>query len=122
MSKARPHPGQPDENPPRTCDAPRTMHRPFRVLGVQQIALGGLDRKRLRGLWVDLLGLAPHSTFRSEKENVDEEILTLGRGLGEVELDLMQPIDPEKSPKVHLPPLNHLGLWIDDLKKAVEFL
>ncbi|KAL3897494.1 MAG: hypothetical protein SGARI_006904 [Bacillariaceae sp.] len=34
----------------------------------------------------------------------------------------MRPIDPEKSPKVHVPPLNHLGLWIDDLEKAVEWM
>ncbi len=30
--------------------------RPFRILGVQQIAIGGEDKHRLRSLWVDLLG------------------------------------------------------------------
>jgi len=34
----------------------------------------------------------------------------------------MQPIDPEKRPKVHDPALNHVGLWIDDLQAAVEWL
>lgn len=34
----------------------------------------------------------------------------------------MQPIDPEKSPKVHVPPLNHIGLWVDDLAACVEYL
>ena len=34
----------------------------------------------------------------------------------------MAPIDPEKSPKVHIPSLNHIGLWIDDLPKAVAYL
>jgi lactoylglutathione lyase len=34
----------------------------------------------------------------------------------------MQPIDPNKSPKVHEPKLNHIGLWIDDLEKCVEYL
>lgn len=34
----------------------------------------------------------------------------------------MQPIDPEKSPKVHQPALNHIGLWVDDLQSAVDFL
>ena len=33
-----------------------------------------------------------------------------------------QPIDESKSPKVHVPPLNHVGLWIDDLPRAVEWL
>ena len=34
----------------------------------------------------------------------------------------MEPIDPEKSPKVHVPALNHIGLWIDDLPAAVAWL
>ena len=34
----------------------------------------------------------------------------------------MTPLDAEKSPKVHVPPLNHIGLWIDDLPKCVEYL
>ena len=32
------------------------------------------------------------------------------------------PIDPDKSPKVHVPPLNHIGLWVDDLPAAVEWM
>ena len=36
----------------------------------------------------------------SEKENVDEDILLLGHGPTAVEVDIMQPLDPEKSPKV----------------------
>ncbi|MBP6631923.1 MAG: VOC family protein [Kofleriaceae bacterium] len=96
--------------------------RPFRVLGLQQVAIGGPDKAALRALWVDLLGLAVTGSFRSERENVDEDILTLGLGTGAVELDLMQPIDPDKKPKVHDPALNHLGLWVDDLAAAVAWL
>lgn len=96
--------------------------RPFRILGLQQIAIGGLDKAELRSLWSDLLGVPTRGTYRAEKENVDEDILVLGHGLGEVELDLMQPIDPEGRPRVHTPPLNHLGLWVDDLPAAVQWL
>jgi len=96
--------------------------RPFTVLGVQQIAVGGPDKNSLRKLWVDMLGLEVSGTFRSESENVDEDIAVAGRGPLKVEVDLMQPIDPEKRPKVHEPPLNHIGLWIDDLHAAVEWL
>ena len=96
--------------------------RPFRVLGLQQIAVGGPSKAALRRLWVDLLGLTPEGTFRSERENVDEDILALGAGVARVEVDVMEPIDADKSPKVHAPPLNHLGLWIDDLKAAVDWL
>jgi lactoylglutathione lyase len=34
----------------------------------------------------------------------------------------MQPLDPEKRPKVHEPPLNHIGLWVDNLRAAVDWL
>jgi len=96
--------------------------RPFKVLGIQQIAVGGLDKTKLRKLWVDTLGLHLHGNFKSEKENVDEDIAVAGSGPLKVEVDLMQPIDPEKRPKVHDPSLNHVGLWIDDLHAAVSWL
>src|SRR6185369_10746049 len=98
------------------------MNRPFRVLGVQQVAIGGADKGALRKLWVDLLGLRPEGTYRSESENVDEDIVTAGAGLGRVEVDLMQSIDPMKKPNVAAPPLNHVGLWVDDLRAAVQWL
>ena len=96
--------------------------RPFRVLGIQQIAIGGPSKARLRELWVDKLGLDVTGHFRSERENVDEDILAMGVGAFKVEVDLMEPIDPEGKPAVHATPLNHVGLWIDDLPKAVEWL
>jgi lactoylglutathione lyase len=98
------------------------MDRPFRILGVQQIAIGGLDKGKLGHLFVDLLGIARAGTFSSAKENVDEDILRAGRGPFAVEIDLMQPLDPEKRPKVHEPALNHVGLWVDDLAAAVTWL
>ncbi len=96
--------------------------RTFTVLGIQQIAVGGLDKNRLRALWVDTLGLNLTGDFQSEKENVDEDIAVVGSGPLKVEVDLMQPIDPAKKPKVQDPPLNHVGLWIDDLSAAVAWL
>jgi lactoylglutathione lyase len=96
--------------------------RPFEVLGLQQVAIGGRDKARLRKLWGELLGLPTVGTFRSERENVDEDILRLGDGDAAVEVDLMQPIDPEGKPRVDQPPLNHLGLWVSDLRAAVEWL
>jgi len=96
--------------------------RPFSVLGIQQVAVGGLDKNKLRAFWVDTLGLRYSSSFISEKENVDEDICELGHGAFKVEVDLMQPIDADKKPKVHEPALNHIGLWIDNLNAAVEWL
>ena len=96
--------------------------RPFRILGIQQVAIGGPSKARLRALWVDLLGLDVTGTFRSERENVDEDICGLGSGPHRVEVDLMEPLDPDRKPAVHATPLNHIGLWVDDLPKAVEWL
>ncbi len=97
-------------------------NRPFRVLGIQQIAVGATDKHKLRKIWIDMLGLELTGEFRSESENVDEDIAVAGSGPLKVEVDLMQPIDPDKKPKVHEPALNHVGLWIDDLHAAVEWL
>ncbi|MBT8514294.1 VOC family protein [Polynucleobacter paneuropaeus] len=98
------------------------MSKPFRILGIQQIAIGGESKDRLRKLWIDLLGFEYLSTFVSERENVDEDICAIGTGAHQVEVDLMQPFDIDKKPAVHQTPLNHIGLWVDDLPKAVEWL
>jgi lactoylglutathione lyase len=96
--------------------------RPFRVLGIQQVAIGGLDKQELRHLWVDLLGVSARGNYQSERDNVDEDILAAGLSPFEVEIDLMQPLDPDKRPRVHEPALNHVGLWVDDLPAAAAWL
>ncbi|HKY38271.1 MAG TPA: VOC family protein [Polyangiaceae bacterium] len=98
------------------------MTRPFRVLGLQQVAIGGLDRALLRHLWCDLLGLPQRGSYQSAAYNVIEDILELGPADAPVEVDLMQPLDPGKTPRVHEPPLNHVGLWVDDLRAAYQYL
>ena len=98
------------------------MTRPFKILGVQQIAIGGTNKQKLKTLWVDLLGFQYKDTFVSERENVDEDICAIGKGGHEIEVDLMQPLDIDKKPAVHQTPLNHIGLWVDDLPKAVNWL
>ena len=96
--------------------------RPFRILGVQHIAIGALDKGRLRALWIDALGLSLAGHYRSERENVDEDLAAIGSGPLRCEVDLMQPLDPTKRPAVHEPALNHIGLWVDDLAVAVDWL
>jgi lactoylglutathione lyase len=96
--------------------------RPFRVLGIQQIAVGAPDKSKLHKLWVELFGLQVCGTYQSASENVVEDMCTLGSGVLKVEVDLMQPMDASKKPAVHQPPLNHVGLWIDDLPAAVKWL
>ncbi len=94
--------------------------RPFKILGIQQIALGAPDKGDLSKLWIELFGLTVEGNFKSEKENVDEDIAVLGTGPTRV--DLMQPLDPEKKPRVDKPALNHVGLWVDDIHAAVAWL
>jgi lactoylglutathione lyase len=96
--------------------------RPFKVLGIQQIAIGNEDKSKLQKFWVEILGLKRTGSFQSEKENVDEDILRIGQGPCAVEVDIMQPLDVNKKPAVHEPRLNHIGLWIDDLPKAFDWL
>ena len=57
----------------------------------------------------------------SEHKNVDEDICAIGHGSRVVEVDLVQPLDPDKEPAVHTPPLNHVGLWVErsDQRRAV---
>jgi lactoylglutathione lyase len=98
------------------------MSRPFRILGLQQIAVGGPDKSKLRKLWVDVLGAQLEGNYRSESENVDEDIAAVGKGAARVEVDLMQPLDIAKKPAVHEPALNHVGLWVDDLSAAYAWL
>jgi lactoylglutathione lyase len=68
------------------------------------------------------MGLSVIKSFISEKENVDEDVLKIGEGPRAVEVDIMQPLDFDKKPRVDQPKLNHVGLWIDDLSRAVEWL
>jgi lactoylglutathione lyase len=98
------------------------MERPFKVLGLQQIAIGGPSKQRLAALWVDMFGLQVTGNFVSEKENVDEDIAVLGSGPFKIEVDLMQPLDMDKKPRVDQPALNHVGLWVDNLPVAVDWL
>ena len=98
------------------------MTRPFKILGLQQIAIGGLDKSRLSKLWGDVLGLERVGDYQSANENVDEDIYRCGNDVHAVEVDLMQPLDPDKRPKVHEPALNHIGFWVDDLVAAVSWL
>ncbi len=98
------------------------MSRPFKVLGIQQVAIGATDKTRLQKLWIELFGLQLTGTFQSERENVDEDICAMGHGPFKVEVDLMQPLDPNSKPAVHATPLNHIGLWIDNLPLSVDWL
>jgi LAO/AO transport system kinase len=106
----------------RRVARPAPDARPFRILGMQQVAIGSTSKQRLRSLWVELLGLEVSGSYVNEGENVDEDICRLGYGVHAVELDLMQPLDPGSKPAVQTPPLNHIGLWVDDLQAAVQWL
>ena len=86
------------------------------------MAIGNLSKSNLTSFWIDTLGCTKVGDFKSTSENVDEDILKLGSGPTAVEVDLMAPIDPDKKPKPHEPKLNHVGLWVDDIKKCVEHL
>ena len=99
-----------------------TLERPFVILGVQQVAVGAADKTSLTRLWVEILGLAPTGKYRSAAENVDEDTVSFAGGRQHCEIDLMQPVDPDAKPRVDEPALNHIGLWVDDLAAAYDWL
>ena len=115
-----------DASPPMSGGSPDDSRaayaRPFTILGVQQIAIGGDHLDGLRSLWIDTLGVTKTGEYSSVSENVNEDILRIGSGPHAVEIDLMEPIDPEGRPRVNTPPLNHIGLWVDNLPAAVAWL
>ena len=96
--------------------------KPFNILGVQQIAIGGENKEKHSKLWSELFGIKKIGEYKSESENVNEDIYELGLGLGKVEIDIMEPLDIDKKPAVHNPKLNHFGLWVDDLDSAYKYL
>ena len=98
------------------------LERPFVVLGTQQVAIGAADKRRLTRLWVETLGLAPTGSYRSAAENVDEDVVSFATGRQHCEIDLMQPLDADAKPRVGEPALNHVGLWVDDLAAAYDWL
>ncbi|EGB09047.1 hypothetical protein AURANDRAFT_16122, partial [Aureococcus anophagefferens] len=96
--------------------------RPFRVLGVQQIAIGGPSKKALGGLWHELLGITKLGEHTSSVDNVAQDVLSVGPRPFNVEIDLMQPLDASAKPNPAAPALHHVGLWVDKLPEAVAYL
>lgn len=86
------------------------VDRPFQILGVQQIAIGSANKAGLDALWNGIFGFEASASKRLEAENVEEDILKVGTAPYEVEVDLMVPIDENKSPKVW----NSMLIWKDD--------
>jgi len=100
-----------------------TASKPYRILGVQQVAIGGANLTALTDLWTGAFDAKKIGDFQSESENVDENIMTVGKGpLGTIEIDLMMALDPAKKPNPSSPALNHLGLWVDDINACVEHM
>ena len=95
--------------PNKQCIGAVRLASSFKVLGIQQVAIGGLDKKALSAFWVDTLGVKKVGDYRAEKENVDEDILEIGSGPHAVEIDLMQPLNPEVAPKVSFQLLSERG-------------
>ena len=87
----------------------RGSDKPFRILGVKQIAIGGPDKPAARAVGRHARP-GGEGNFVSERENVDEDICQLGHGRSAVEVDLIQPLDAARKPADHATPLDHVGL------------
>ncbi len=91
------------------------MTKPFRILGLQQVAVGGPETNALRALWSDIFGPAIQGRSRSQRGKLGSPmhgVLPAAAGLG-------QSIDSTARLSA---PSNRIGLWVDDLPKAVEWM
>lgn len=94
----------------------------FKILGIQQIAIGSLEKEKNLHLWKTLFGLQEIGSYKNLAQNVDETMLAIGTAEFHAEIDIMKPIDPEAHPAIHTHPLHHIGLWVDNLQAAIDFL
>ena len=79
-----------------------TARRPFKILGVQQIAVGSKKEDPLMHLWYNIFGLQAEETgIQLPKENAFVDIFKLGADdKTAVEIHLMSPIEKWKHPRV----------------------
>ncbi len=97
--------------------------RPFKVLGIQQVAMAAEQAAPLVKFWADILELGPSNcTIVFNPENVRTELFDLGKGSAATILSLIEPINPKAKPNIAKKALHHVGLWVDDLEKCVEYL
>lgn len=92
-----------------------SINKPFKILGVQQIAIGSANKEKTTKLWKEIFGFPKIGEFMSYSENVNEDILQIQMNDLKIELDIMEPLDKTKKPDVSQVPLNHIGLWVDDI-------
>jgi len=98
------------------------QERPFRILGVQPNRCRRARQERPRqSLCRPVSASSAPGNYKSERENVDEDIVRIGKGALAVEIDLMQPSIRRRSQgaRPQAEPLRPLG---DDLHAAVEWL
>ncbi|CAG9332613.1 unnamed protein product [Blepharisma stoltei] len=95
---------------------------PFKILGIQQIALGHLDKVVLRKFWCIILGIPRVGSYYSKFDNVNQDILRIGEGENAVELHLMQPVDPRSYPNIQDNAFHHFALWVDNLEECYQYL
>jgi lactoylglutathione lyase len=81
------------------------------------------SNKPLVKFWSDILELGPsNSTIVFNPENVKAELFDLGKGSAATILSLIEPVDASVKPNIAKRALHHVGLWVDDLEKCVEYL
>ncbi len=98
------------------------MTKPFRVLGLQQIANGRPDNDLLGMLWRDIFGPEIKGGQGRAPEDTDGDMRASMLGSQAAAVVLIRPIDRSGELGVHATTLNQVGLWVDDLAKAVEWM
>ncbi|MDR1423919.1 MAG: hypothetical protein LBI92_04845 [Azoarcus sp.] len=109
---------------------------PFRIPGVQRIAIGGLGTEKLRTPGVDtsevdtsgghMPGPVRIGNVVSERGNTDKNTCAMGTdprtGPFKVEAGLMPSASPDKKPAIYAVPPDPARRWGGDLPRRVEWL
>ena len=95
---------------------------PFKVLGLEHVAIALSDSDDLRTFFTEKLGL---EIGRQEKV-VDQEVLTEIFNLGSSKVEFLNPLSESSTVSKFLDKrgnaMHHIALSVDDISKAISFL
>ena len=98
------------------------IQRPFKILGLMEVAFAGMKKEEINWFWKDIMGLTYIRETKFEVQNLQEHIYSSGTLNSRLEIDLISTIKEMEGKNQVTSPFNHIGLWVDDLLKFVNYL
>ena len=99
-----------------------TKELPFKVIGLEHVAIALSDSNDLRNLFTDKLGL----DIGKQEEIIDQGVLTEIFNLGSSKVEFLNPLNESSTVSKFLDKrgnaMHHIALSVDDISKAISFL